>query len=150
MSFNNICRNFACGMGKVIGGGFSLFGSAQKAVRQSTVKFHPRRQPKKTEQSLTTQELMRLVHQEAELTQTKLEHRLQIMAETIQALEKKITPLSAAGPVTEADMWQAMACLKGAQSLTSDEKALLASVFRDNIAIQKPELVAAGDESAGA
>ncbi len=147
MGFTDICRNFACGMGKIIGGSFSLFGSAQKAVKQSTVKLRPR-QPKKTSQSLTMQELMRLVHQEAELTQTKLEHRLEIMAETIQALEKKIAELGVRGPVTEADMWQAMASLKSAQSLSGDEKTLLAGVFRDNIAIQKPELVAAGDESA--
>jgi hypothetical protein len=76
-----------------------------------------------------------------ELTDSKLEQRLQVMAETILALQEKLDELSIRGRISEDDMLDAMSSLKMADSLTSDERTLLVNVFRQNIAIQKPELV---------
>ena len=91
--------------------------------------------------SIVIDELTRLMAGEAELTGTKLEERLQVMAETILALQKRINELSVRGPVSETDMWEAMSSLKAAESLTDDERAILVTVFRQNIAIQKPDLI---------
>jgi len=87
-----------------------------------------------------------LVGEETELTRTKLEERLQIMAQTILALQERINELSARGPISEADMWEAVDSLKAAESLTNDERAVLVRVFRQNVALQKPELVGAATD----
>jgi len=78
---------------------------------------------------------------QTEFTGAELQERLQVMAEAIESLQEKIAELSTRGPIGEADMWKVMGSLKAAASLTDDERAILANVFRQNIAIQKPELI---------
>ncbi|MHC4487569.1 MAG: hypothetical protein ACYSW7_00105 [Planctomycetota bacterium] len=140
MSFTDVCRNFACGMGKFIGGSINVLAWPRKALRKSTEK--PRPLPlRETIRAIVTEELIRLVGKETELTRIKLEERLQIMAETILALQERINELGARGPVSEADMWEAVDSLKAAEALTNDERVVLVKVFRQNVALQKPELV---------
>jgi hypothetical protein len=140
MSFTDVCRNLACGMGKFIGGSINVLAWPRKALRESIEK--PRPLPlRETIRAIVTEELIRLVGMETELTRTKLEERLQIMAETILALQERINELSARGPVSEADMWEAVDSLKAAEALTNDERVVLVNVFRQNVALQKPELV---------
>ncbi len=91
--------------------------------------------------SIVIDELTRLAAGNAELMGAKLEERLQVMAETILGLQEKINELGARGPVSETDMWEAIGSLKAAESLTDDERAILVTVFRQNIAIQKPDLI---------
>lgn len=140
MSFTDVFRNFAGSMGKFIGGGFSILGSARKVLRKSIGKLRPLSSREKI-RNIVIDELTRLAAGDAELTGTTLEERLQVMAETILALQEKINELGARGPVSETDMWEAMSSLKAAESLTDDERAILVTVFRQNIAIQKPDLV---------
>ena len=140
MSFTDVSRNFACGMGRFIGGSFSALGSLRKALGKSIGKLRPRSSREKI-RSIVIDELTRLAAGDAELTGAKLEERLQIMAETILGLQEKINELSARGPVSETDMWEAMSSLKAAESLTDDERAILVTVFKQNIAIQKPDLI---------
>ena len=142
MSFTDVCRNFACGMGKFIGGSCKVLAWPRKALRESIKKPQPL-PSRETIRAIVTEELIRLVGMETELTRTKLEERLQIMAETILALQEKINELSARGPVSEADMWEAVDSLKAAEALTNDERVVLVKVFRQNVALQKPELVGA-------
>lgn len=147
MSFTNVCRNCACGMGKFVGTGLNVLTSARKTLRRPVERLRPLSSREKI-RSVVIEELTRLVGKEIELTGAKLEERLQVMAETILALQEKISELSAHGPITEADMWEVMCSLEAAESLTNDERAILVNVFRQNIALQKPELVgAAVDES---
>ncbi|MCK4788568.1 MAG: hypothetical protein KAV87_32805, partial [Desulfobacteraceae bacterium] len=54
--------------------------------------------------------------------------------------------LGARGHISQTDMLEAMDSLKTADSLTNDERTVLVNVFRQNIALQKPELV---DSTAG-
>ena len=140
MSFTDVSRNFACGMGRLIGGSFSALGSLRKALGKSIGKLRPRSSREKI-RSVVIDELTRLAVGDAELAGAKLEERLQVMAETILALQKRINELSVRGPVSETDMWEAMSSLKAAESLTDDERAILVTVFRQNIAIQKPDLI---------
>ncbi|MBA7623738.1 hypothetical protein ES703_31137 [subsurface metagenome] len=142
MSFTDVCRNFACGMGKFIGGSLNVLAWPRKALRKSAGKLRPQSSREKI-RAIVTEELIRLVGGETELTRTKLEERLQIMAETILALQERINELSARGPVSEADMWEAVDSLKAAEALTNDERVVLVKVFRQNVALQKPELVGA-------
>jgi hypothetical protein len=127
-------------MGKFIGGSINVLAWPRKALRKSTEK--PRPLPlRETIRAIVTEELIRLVGKETELTRIKLEERLQIMAETILALQERINELGARGPVSEADMWEAVDSLKAAEALTNDERVVLVKVFRQNVALQKPELV---------
>lgn len=140
MSFTDVCRNFACGMGKFIGGSINVLAWPRKALRESIKKPQPL-PLRETIRAIVTEELIRLVGKETKLTRIKLEERLQIMAETILALQERINELSARGPVSEADMWEAVDSLKAAEALTNDERVVLVKVFRQNVALQKPELV---------
>ena len=140
MSFTNVCRNFACGMGKFIGGSLHILASVPKSLRKTVAKLQPQSSRERI-RSIVTEELIRLVGKETELTRTKLEERLQVMAETILALQERINELSARGPISEADMWEAVGSLEAAESLTDDERAILVNVFRQNIELQKPKLV---------
>jgi hypothetical protein len=90
--------------------------------------------------NIVTEELIRLMGAEG-LAEEKLEQRLQVMAETVVALQKRIDELVARGYVSETDVLDAMDSLETARSLSNDEKAVLVNVFRQNIALQKPELV---------
>ena len=91
--------------------------------------------------SIIVEELTRLQAAEGKAAILNLEKRVRFMAETIEALQHKIVELSARGPVSEADMWEAVGSLEAAESLTDDERAILVNVFRQNITLQKPELV---------
>lgn len=92
--------------------------------------------------AIVTEELMRFMAQK-EPTEEKLEQRLKIMAETILALQERLDEMVTHGRISETDMFEALDSLKTAESLTNDERAVLVNVFRQNIAIQRPELVGA-------
>jgi hypothetical protein len=139
MSFTDACRNFACGMGKFFGATRNTLGWPRKALRKSVENLRPQSSREKI-RAIVTEELMHLVGKETELTRIKLEERLQVMAQTILALQERINDLSASGPVSEADMWEAVDSLEAAQSLTNGERVVLVKVFRQNVALQKPEL----------
>ena len=140
MSFTDVLRDFAHGMGKFIGRSFNGLSLTRKALRKSMERLRPRDSREKI-RAIVADELKRFPAKEAELTRTILEERLQLMAETKLALQEKINELSDRGPVSETDMFEAMDSLKAAESLTDDERNILATVFRQNIVIQKPDLV---------
>ncbi len=142
--------SLARGVGRSIGASYriltggtskiiTLFSRATKRSTQKGQSLTVREQIR----SVVIEELTRLVGKEIELTGTKLEGRLQVMAETILALQDKISRLGARGPITEANIWEAVRSLEAAESLTNAERAILVNVFRQNIALQKPELVGA-------
>ena len=139
MGLNDISHSLGHGAGKLVGTTRKVLswpGSAlSKAIEKLRSVF-----PSARVRTIVTEELTRLMAQK-EPTEEKLEQRLKIMAETILALQEKINELSARGPVSETDMLEAMDSLKTAESLTNDERAILATVFRQNIAIQKPDLI---------
>ena len=140
MSSGNVHRSLACGMGRFLGGTLKALTSVPKALRKSVGKLRPQPSREKI-RTIVTEELIHLVGKETELTRRRLEERLQVMTQTILALQERINEPSARGPVSEADMWEAVGSLEAAESLTDDERAILVNVFRQNIALQKPKLV---------
>ena len=144
MGFADVCRNFASGLGKFVGASHNILVSVGKAPRNALKRSAERLRTMSTEEkirSIIIEELTRLMSKQTEFTGAELQERLQVMAEAIQSLQDKIAELSARGPISQADMFKAMGSLKVAASLTDDERAILANVFRQNIAIQKPELI---------
>jgi len=145
MGFADFSRSFASGLGKLAGTSLNPFISIRKALRKSAAKLWPQSSREKI-RSIVTEELIRLTGRKAEFAGTMLEERLQVMAETILALQERLDELTARGPISDAEMFKVMSSLKAAASLTDDERAILANVFRQNIAIQKPELIDAALE----
>ena len=144
MGFADVCRNFASGLGKFVGASHNILVSVgeapRNALRKSVEKLRPLPSRERI-RSIITEELIRLMSKQTEFTGAELQERLQVMAEAIESLQEKIAELSTRGPIGEADMWKVMGSLKAAASLTDNERAILANVFRQNIAIQKPELI---------
>jgi deoxyhypusine synthase len=74
-------------------------------------------------------------------TLAELEERLRLMADTIEAIQMKMLELSGRGLGHEALVSAAMASVENVNRLNSEEKVILTNIFRQNVAIQKPELV---------
>jgi hypothetical protein len=127
-------------VGRFIWAGSKILPRPSRAGKRPTIQEESSWTREKI-RSIVVDELTRLMAREAELTGTKLEEHLQVMAETILALQERINELSVRGPVSETDMWEAMSSLKAAESLTDDERAILVTVFKQNIAIQRPDLI---------
>ena len=142
MGLNDISRSFGHGVGTLVGTTRKVFSWPRNTLRNAVEKLRSIF-PSAKVRAIVTEEMMRLMGQE-NLSEAKLEQRLQAMAETILALRERLDELTAGGRrISETDMLEAMDSLKAAASLTDSERSLLANVFRQNIAIQKPELVGA-------
>jgi hypothetical protein len=128
---------FARGTGKVLSWPGRALGNTIGKMRPVSAKENIR--------ALVIEELVRLVGTER-LDEEKFEQRFKVMAETILALQKRIDVMVASGHVSETDMLNAMDSLEGAEALTGDERTVLVNIFRQNIALQKPELVGTADD----
>lgn len=140
MGLGDASRGFASGVGKVVGVGRNVFFTTGRAVKGTLGKLRPRSHGEKI-RSLVSEELSRLTSEDAALAEVKIEERLKAIAEALRALQEKIDELSAHGPVREADMRKAMGSVKAIETLSKDEKAILMNVFRQNIALQRPDLI---------
>jgi len=75
------------------------------------------------------------------ITIAELEERLRLMTDTIEAIQKRILELSGRGLEREALVLAAMASVENVSLLNEEERVILTNIFRQNVAIQKPELV---------
>ena len=139
MGLNDISRGFGHSVGRLVGTTRKVLSWPRSTLSKAIEKLRSIF-PSAKGRTIVTEELIRLLGAE-NLAKEKLEQRLQVMAETILALQERIDELVARGHISDTDMLDAMDSLKTARSLTNDEKAVLVNVFRHNIALQKPELV---------
>jgi hypothetical protein len=139
MDLNDISCSLGQGVGKLVGGTRKVLSwpgsTLSKAIEKLRSVF-----PSANIRAIVTEELMRFMAQK-EPTEEKLEQRLKIMAETILALQERLDEMVTHGRISETDMLEAIDSIKTADSLTNDERMVLVNVFRQNIALQKPELV---------
>jgi len=140
MSLIDGCRNFACGLGKFVGGGFSAFSSVGKAMRRLMGKLRPLSSRKKI-RTIVIEELARSQGAGQRITLAEFEERLRLMADTIEAIQKRIVELSGRGLEYEALVSAAMASVENVSLLNEEERVILTNIFRQNVAIQKPELI---------
>ena len=140
MGFTKVCHNFACGMGRFIGGSFGVLVSARKALGGSIGRLRPMSSRKKI-RTIVLEELARSQGADQKVILSQLEERLQLMADTIEAIQKRILELSGQGLEHEALVSAAMASVENVSLLNEEERAILTNIFRQNLEIQKPELV---------
>ena len=139
MGLNDISRSFGHGVGTLVGTTRKVLFWPRNTLRSAVEKLRSIF-PSAKVRAIVTEEIMRLIGQE-NLTEAKFEQRLKVMTETILALQQRLDELTAGGHcISETDMLDAVDSLKAAEALTCDEKSVLVNVFRQNIALQKPEL----------
>ena len=139
MGLNDISCSVGQSVGKLVGGTRKVLSWPGNTLRRALERLRSVF-PSAKIRAIVAEELMRFMA-EKEPAEEKFEQRLKIMAETILALQERLDEMATHGRISEADMLEALDSLKTAESLTNDEKIVLVNVFRQNIAIQKPELV---------
>jgi len=147
MSFSEIQCNVARGMGKCLG---KIVG-----VTRRRTKKRPRAAIEELPalpdtigwvRTVVVEELTRLLGVTGTVTRAEFEERLRHMVASILVLQQKIRELSVHGPVSDADISEAIAAVSARESLGVEERSIMEGIFRQNITIQKPELVnALGD-----
>jgi hypothetical protein len=140
MGFTKVCHNFACGIGRFIGGSFGVLISVRRAFARSIGRLRPMSSRKKI-RSIVLEELARSQGTDQKITLAELEERLRLMADTIEAIQKRILELSGRGLEHEALVAAAMASVENVSLLNEEERVILTNIFRQNLEIQKPELV---------
>ncbi|MBA7623736.1 hypothetical protein ES703_31135 [subsurface metagenome] len=87
------------------------------------------------------EKLTRTLYKQAEFVMTKLSERIEVIDAVAQPFYEKINALSAHGPVSEAQLWEAMNSIKAAKNLTEEEKILLVNIFGKIIGAAKSRFV---------
>lgn len=140
MDLTNVCYGFAQSVGRCVGGGRHALASAREAVTRPLGRLRPGFRRDRI-RHIVIEEFTRLVYRDTELTGTELDKRLHVLAETIIVLQERIDGLSTRGPVGEAGRWRETGPLGGTAPVTNDERAILVNIFRQNIALQRPDVV---------
>ena len=140
---------FVRGVGTFIGSGTSkilrLFSRTTKLSTRKRQTISAQEQVR----AIVVEELTRLQGSVPGITLGEFEERLRLMAETIEAIQKRILELSDQGFERETLISTAMASVKDVSLLNSEERIILTNIFRQNIALQKPELVGTANLSKG-
>jgi len=136
MGLKDISRSLGHGIGKLVGGTRKVLFWPCSTLGKATEKSQSVSPGVRGGTTVTEERMYTEAH-----AQASLEQRLQVMAEAILALQKRLDELVAGGHISGRDVLEAMASLKVANSLTNNEKAVLVNVFRQNIALQKPKLI---------
>ncbi len=139
MGLNDIYSGFGHGVGTLVGQTRKVLSWPGSTLSKTIEKLHSIFQSAKI-RTIVTEELARLMEAE-EHAEEKLEQRIKVMAKTILALQERLDEMVVGGHISRTDMLEAMDSIKTADSLTNDERTLWVNVFRQNIALQKPEHV---------
>ena len=134
MSFADICCGVANHMGQLAGKSRNVFSSAQKKLKEST------NLPEKIRNAMF-EKLTHTLYKQAEFMMTKLSERMGVIDEVAQPFYEKVNALSARGPVSEAQLWEAMNSIEAAKNLTEEEKVLLVNIFGKIIGAAKSKFV---------
>ena len=121
-------------MGFFAGKSHNVLLSAQKKLKESTSL------PEKIRNAMF-EKLTRTLYKQAEFVMTKLSERIEVIDAVAQPFYEKINALSAHGPVSEAQLWEAMNSIKAAKNLTEEEKILLVNIFGKIIGAAKSRFV---------
>jgi hypothetical protein len=140
MSFTDICCNVADYMGRLAGKSHNAMSSAQKKLKDSTQALNPKKLPEKMRTAIL-RKLSQTLYRQAELMMGKLSERMEAIDEVARPFYEKVNALIAQGPVSEAQLWEAMNSIEAAENLSKEEKVLLVTIFGQIAGAQKPKFV---------
>ncbi len=144
MKFKKNSQGIGHGIGTLVGRTCKVLCWPCSVLRNAMGKRKDKRQsafPVTKIRAMINEELTRLMGSTERLTAEELEHRFRVMTETMQALQERLDRMVAEGHISETDVLKTMDSLGTADSLTGEEKMVLVHIFRQNVALQKPELV---------
>jgi len=134
VSLEDIFCSVANHMGQLAGESRNVLSSAQKKLKEST------NLPEKFRNAIF-EKLTRTLYKQAKFVMTKLSERIEVIDAVAQPFYEKINALSARGPVSEAQLWEAMNSIEEAKNLTEEEKVLLVNIFGKIIGAAKSKFV---------
>ena len=134
MSFADVCNSLANHIGFFAGKSRNVLSSARKKLSDST------NLPDKIRDAML-ERLARTLCKQAEFMMDKLSERLEVIDEVARPFYQKINVMSARGPVSENQLWEAMNSIEAAEKLADQEKVLLVTLFGQIVGAQKSKLV---------
>ena len=134
MGFADICNSVANHMGFFAGKSRNVLSSAQKKLKDST------KLPEKIRNAMF-EKLTRMLYEQTEFLMTKLSERIEVIDVVAQPFYEKINALSARGPVSESQLWEAMNSIEAAKKLADEEQVLLVTLFGQILGAQKSKVV---------
>lgn len=134
MGLKDFCNDVANRMGFFVGKRRNAFSSAQKKLKEST------NLPEKIRNAIF-EKLSRSLTKQAEFLVGKISERMEVIDEVSQPFYEKINALSACGPVSESQLWEAMNSIEAAKKLADEEKVLLVTLFGQIVGAQKSKVV---------
>ena len=134
MSFADTCNSLANHIGFFAGKSRNALSSAREKLKDST------NLPDKIRNAMI-EKLTRTLYKQAEFMMGKLSERLEVIDEVAGPFYEKINVMSARGPVSENQLWEAMNSIEGAEKLADQEKVLLVTLFGQIVGAQKSKVV---------
>lgn len=93
---------------------------------------------------IIAEQIPRMDAEQHELTLQQYDRRLKVMAEALHALQEKIAELQSSGHLNARTMSLAVSEVQNDEHFSADERNILATILKQNIVLQKPELVPSG------
>ena len=140
MSLEDIFCSVANHIGRFAGKSRNVLSSARKKLEDSTQTLNPKNLPRKIRNAIF-EKLSRALYKQAEFMLGKVSERMEAIDEVAQPFYEKINALSVCGPVSEAQLWEAMNSIDAAKKLSDEEKILLVNIFGTIIGSVKSKYV---------
>ena len=93
---------------------------------------------------IISEQLAQVNPENQELTLQEYDRRMKAMSEALRALQEKLTDLQASGHLNDETMSQAIGSIQNDDHFSTDERNILATILKQNIVLQKPELAEKG------
>lgn len=140
MGLKDFCNSVANHMGFFAGKSHNALSSAQKKLKESTQALNPKNLPERIQNAIY-KKLTNTLYKQAEFMMGKISERMEVIDEVARPFYEKINALAAHGPVSEAQLWEAMNSIEAAKNLTEEEKVLLVNIFGKIIGAAKSKFV---------
>jgi hypothetical protein len=127
-------------MGRIAGKSHNALSSAHKKIKDSTNALNPKNLPDKVRNAIF-KKLSETLYRQAELMMGKISQRMEVIDEVARPFYEKVNALIARGPVTEAQLWDAMNSIEASKNLSEEEKLLLVTIFGQIAGVKKPKYV---------
>ena len=140
MDLKDFCNDVANRMGFFVGQSRNALSSAQQKIKESTQALNPKNLPERIRNALF-EKLTRTLYKQAEFMMGKISERMEVIDEVARPFYEKVNALSAHGPVSETQLWQALNSIEAAKNLSDEEKALLVTIFGQFVGAAKTKFV---------
>ncbi|MBF0503636.1 MAG: hypothetical protein HQL14_00900 [Candidatus Omnitrophica bacterium] len=133
--------NVAWTLGKFAGSAKRGISGLWDVTRRTGSKVSASLLPKDEIYKIVSEKTAQLNPEQHEMTLQEYDRRLKAMSEAIRVLQEKIAELQLSGHLNAQTMAGAIGSVESDEHFSKDEKNILATILKQNIVLQKPELV---------